>query len=197
LIQGPNRALFGTTYGGCGGAGCVFRTQLNGQTHVLAELSSDPAAGSDTAYGDLMLASDGYFYGTTIGGGTQGRGSVFRMTKNGRMTILHSFGGVDGQNPYSAPIEGKDGYLYGTTGFGGQYDGGVVYRLDRSGVLTVVYSFGESEDSGRSLVAPIIQGDDGALYGVTVRGGVYGQGTAFRLTLPTARHRSAAAAGTR
>jgi uncharacterized repeat protein (TIGR03803 family) len=139
--------------------------------------------GSSSGYGDVMQASDGDFYGTTIEGGAYGFGKVYRMTKNGKVTILHSFTGADGRNPYSAPIEGRDGYFYGTTGFGGRYDAGIIYRMDPSGVVTVLHSFGDSADAGRYPIAPLVQGDDGALYGVTVDGGVNSHGTAFRFTL--------------
>jgi uncharacterized repeat protein (TIGR03803 family) len=184
LIQGTRQFLYGTTFSGCAtGAGCVFRMHRNGQTHLLVSLESAPGAGSSSGFGDLMKASDGYFYGTTIEGGEHGFGKIYRMTKSGKVTILHSFSGADGRNPYSAPIEGKDGYFYGTTGFGGRYDAGTIFRMDRSGVITVLHSFGDSEDAGLYPIAPVVQGDDGALYGVTVDGGVNGQGTAFRFTL--------------
>ena len=184
LIQGRDHFLYGTTYGGCAtGAGCVFRTHLKGQSQALVSLESAPGTGSSSGYGDLMKASDENFYGTTIEGGAYGLGKIYRMTKNGKVTILHSFNGADGRNPYSAPIEGEDGYFYGTTGFGGWYDAGTIYRMDRHGVVTVLHSFGDSEYSGRYPIAPVVQGDDGALYGVTVDGGVNGHGTAFRFTL--------------
>jgi uncharacterized repeat protein (TIGR03803 family) len=192
LIQGRDQFLYGTTYGGCAtGAGCVFRTHLKGQTRVLVSLESAPGAGSSSGYGDLMKASDGYFYGTTIEGGAYGLGKIYRMTRNGKVTILHSFNGADGRNPYSTPIVGTDGYFYGTTGFGGWYDAGTIYRMDHFGVITVLHSFGDSEDAGRYPIAPVVLGDDGALYGVTVDGGVNGQGTAFRFTLtdPALRER--------
>jgi uncharacterized repeat protein (TIGR03803 family) len=183
LIQGRDHFLYGTTYSGCAtGAGCVFRTHLKGQSQPLVSLESAPGTGSSSGYGDLMKASDGYFYGTTIEGGAYGLGKIFRMTTNGKMTILHAFDGTDGRNPYSAPIQGKDGFFYGTTGFGGSYDAGTIYRMDRSGAVTILHSFGDSESAGRYPIAPVVQGDDGALYGVTVYGGVNDHGTAFRYT---------------
>jgi len=40
----------------------------------------------------LVQATDGNFYGTTQGGGTIDGGTVFKITPQGTVTILHSFG---------------------------------------------------------------------------------------------------------
>lgn len=45
-----------------------------------------------------------------------GGDTVFRMTPNGTMTVLHAFtGGADGGNPQAALIQATDGNFYGTT----------------------------------------------------------------------------------
>src|SRR5262249_15758417 len=52
--------------------------------------------------GALIEATDGALYGTTYTGGSAGRGSVFRLTKDGTgQTLLKSFFGpnADGANP--------------------------------------------------------------------------------------------------
>ena len=46
-----------------------------------------------------MLASDGYLYGTTYGGGANGTGTVFKLSSSGAESILYSFavnGGAGG-----------------------------------------------------------------------------------------------------
>ena len=48
----------------------------------------------------LVQGSDGSFYGTTSCGGTNGYGTVFKISANGTLTSLYSFtGGNDGANP--------------------------------------------------------------------------------------------------
>ena len=42
----------------------------------------------------LVQGSDGYFYGTTYGGGTNDYGTVFKISTNGALTSLYSFAGV-------------------------------------------------------------------------------------------------------
>ena len=68
-----------------------------------------------------MQASDGNLYGTTADGGTNGDGTVFRITTNGVLTPLYSFtGGHDGTFPEATLVQASDGNLYGTT-----YQGGI------------------------------------------------------------------------
>ena len=63
-----------------------------------------------------MQGSDGNFYGTTSSSGTNGYGTVFKISANGALTSLYSFtGGNDGANPYAGLVQGSDGYFYGTT----------------------------------------------------------------------------------
>ncbi|WP_020562101.1 choice-of-anchor tandem repeat GloVer-containing protein [Methylosarcina fibrata] len=42
-----------------------------------------------TPRGKLVQGSDGYFYGTTVYGGSQGAGTVFKISATGNFTMLH------------------------------------------------------------------------------------------------------------
>jgi uncharacterized repeat protein (TIGR03803 family) len=53
-------------------------------------------------------------------GGTNGYGTVFKISTNGALTTLYSFtGGNDGAYPDAGLVQGSDGYFYGTTDGGG------------------------------------------------------------------------------
>src|SRR5262245_37503769 len=39
----------------------------------------------------VILGSDGRLYGTTVGGGAYGRGTVFRVDAHRRIHVLHAF----------------------------------------------------------------------------------------------------------
>src|SRR5579859_6926592 len=66
--------------------------------------------------GGLVQGSDGSFYGTTHYGGTNGLGTIFRISSNGFLTSLYSFtGGNDGFIPMDGLVQGSDGDFYGTT----------------------------------------------------------------------------------
>lgn len=85
-----------------------------------------------------MQGSDGYFYGTTASGGGYEMsqpgicaqcGTVFKITTNGVLTSLYSFGGgSDGAYPYAGLVQSSNGRFYGTTA-GGLGGVGTVFRL--------------------------------------------------------------------
>jgi len=128
----------------------------------------------------LVQGSDGNFYGTTSEGGTNGAGTVFKISTNGALTSLYSFtGGNDGGAP-NGLVQGSDGSFYGTTGYGGTNDSGSVFKIGTNGALTTLYSFTGGNDGG----APtgLVRGSDGNFYGTTWGGGTNGAGTVFRIS---------------
>ena len=130
--------------------------------------------------GRLILASDGYLYGTTKAGGN-GFGTIYKMDTLGNLTIVHSFSSTDGATPEPAVVQAVDGNLYGVATGGGTSNLGVVYRMDLAGNLTVLHHFGGLD--GAQPDASLIQASDGNLYGTTLSGGIFGQGTIFRIDL--------------
>jgi uncharacterized repeat protein (TIGR03803 family) len=153
------------------------------------------AASKGAAPQAVLTARDGEVFGITAGGGTHGRGSVFRMGPAGMPEVLHAFtGGADGATP-TALIEGKNGVLYGaTTAYAQQaVDGSIFYTAgtlfairDRGALLTLTRAFSVSPhttfvnpDNQGGPVALALGADD-ALYGVTDNDG-QGYGTLFRL----------------
>lgn len=85
----------------------------------------DSTAGSNPIAA-LIQATDGNFYGTTYGGGTNGGwGTVFEVIPSGAVTTLHSFSGTDGAQPYGPVSQHTTGNLFGTAtnGTGGAVDG--------------------------------------------------------------------------
>jgi uncharacterized repeat protein (TIGR03803 family) len=95
--------------------------------------------------------------------------------------VVHSFSGGDGFKSQSALVVGREGELLGTA-FGGGAIGrgdGTAFRLAPDGRLTLLHSF-DGERGGEGP-AGLTTGRDGALYGVTTRGGQHLQGTVFRL----------------
>jgi uncharacterized repeat protein (TIGR03803 family) len=75
-----------------------------------------------------------YIYGTTTNTGPLGigDGAVYELTLfNGiwTQTVLHYFGGSDGQYPVSSVLVDANGNLYGTASYGGAYGNGVVWEI--------------------------------------------------------------------
>jgi uncharacterized repeat protein (TIGR03803 family) len=150
-------------------------------------------------YGQLTLGRDGLLYGTTISGGPNGGGTVFRLDPaSGALTTLYAFGifAPTGTTPAAGVVIDGKGFLYGTTEAGG--DGaacsgrgcGSVFKLDPStGKLTTLVAFTGGPDGGEPAGALLLYG--GMLYGTTVSGGFsdggndIGSGTIFKLDAKT------------
>src|ERR1019366_6604840 len=136
----------------------------------------------------LIQASDGNFYGTTARGGSANYGTVFRLTTNGVLTTLWSFGNTNsaypttnGAYPTSGLLQARDGNFYGTTSGGGDaYGDGTAFRITSNGTMTILTNFGLP--NGSTPAEHLIEGSDGCLYGTTVYGGSGSAGTIFRLT---------------
>ena len=135
--------------------------------------------GAQPVYGRLIGDSAGNLYGTTVDGGASGLGVVFKLDKTGE-TVLHSFNGTDGSEPFAGLIRDSTGNLYGTTKFGGIWGNGVVFELDTTGTETVLYSFTGGTD-GSLPYASLIRDSAGNLYGTTFEGGASGSGVVFEL----------------
>jgi uncharacterized repeat protein (TIGR03803 family) len=132
-----------------------------------------------------LEASNGFVYGTAKGGGQFNDGTLYRMSPQGMVEVLHDFSASadDGRMPYGRLIEASDGNLYGTTHGGGAFnDGGTVYRIGLDGTFAVLHSFGAAGDTD-SPIAGVTQGKDGNLYGVTCSTAVDGFSAVFSMTL--------------
>lgn len=106
-------------------------------------------------------------------------------------TTLAYFNGPDGTNPqYMVPTQGFDGNFYGTAQLGGTggpgctFGCGTVFRTTPQGNLTTLYDFCSEPNcaDGSEPLGSLIQASDGELYGTTADGGVFGEGTVFKIT---------------
>ena len=145
VMQGTNGNLYGTTafggnlnFNGGYGFGTVFQMTPVGSLTKLVSLNG---ANGSYCVGGLVQGSDGYFYGTTAGGGAGGGGTVIKMTPTGTLTTLISFHGPDGNSPQAPLVQGSDGNFYGTTTYGGANGRGTVFQVTPAGVLTTLVSF--------------------------------------------------------
>jgi uncharacterized repeat protein (TIGR03803 family) len=184
VIQGSDGNFYVTAdTGGANGVGTVFKVTPSGSATVLYNFCSQPGCtdGSSPNAG-LIEGSDGNFYGTTLNGGVNNQGTVFKITPSGTLTVLHSFDANDGGGPTASLVQGADGNFYGTTYNGGANGDGVIFGMTPSGSYTLLHSFAGSD--GSHPRGGLVQAPDGSFYGTTFTGGSANMGTIFQLTIP-------------
>lgn len=190
LVQASNGYLYGTTLGGgVLGFGTVFKITPSGiLTTLYSFCSQTNCADGYVPSGGLVQAANGDFYGTTVKGGANNQGTVFKISPAGTLTTLYSFCSLpscaDGMEPENGLVQATNGDLYGTTGYGGANHDGTIFRITLSGAMTTVYNFcSVALCADGSYPTALIQARDGNLYGATDVGGVSRVGTVFKITL--------------
>ena len=126
--------LYGTASGGGKfGEGTVFKlSPAKGSAWTLTTLFNFNGADGAGPRGSVVFDADGNLYGTTVGGGGRGFGTVFKLSPedNGgwRHTTLVTFDIANGSQPTAGLIFDPDGNLYGNAN-DGRFGIGIVFRL--------------------------------------------------------------------
>ena len=192
LIEFPagSRIYYGTTStGGAASAGTIFKIENAAVTYaydVNTIGAGDPQA-------PIFAAGDGKLYGTSVRGGSLAveprRGTVFVFDPaTGQASLLHTFTGTDGGEPYSDVIQGRgaDTALYGTTSSGGAGStaAGTIFRVTPGGAAAVIGEFNPSASGpGVGPLCGVTLGPETrgtSLYGTTFAGGENDLGTIYQ-----------------
>lgn len=189
--------LYGLTLnGGTANEGTLFKINVNGSgyqiLHSFTGLSLiDIILGTNGNRNDgdhpyatpLLIGST--LYGTTVFGGTNGTGTIFKINTDGSgFTLLHSFGAGAGPNDGYAPhcsLVTDGTTLYGmasssSTGLG------TIFSIDTNGSgYHTLHNFSASATDGASPQGSLLL-SGGILYGMTQMGGSLSSGTIFKIS---------------
>jgi uncharacterized repeat protein (TIGR03803 family) len=179
------------------GCGTVFRLATDGSLTTLHRFRG-AEIGGDVPAGSLAADAEGNLYGTTLGGGSNLGGTLYRLAPDGQFALLKEFVAADGaeqtdhpdgQNPEGGVLLAPSGDLYGTTTAGGTAMWGVVYGWNlQTGAFRVLHTF--TQAVGGSPVGPMVLDAAGDLIGTGYVGGntncspAPGCGIVFRIDLP-------------
>jgi uncharacterized repeat protein (TIGR03803 family) len=207
IVRDATGNLYGeTAYGGdlsCYppyGCGTVFKLDPAGKETVFHRFTGTGGDG-EHPWAGLVGDNMGNLYGATDEGGTgpnctsaeNGCGTIFKVDKTGKETILHSFTGSGADFPpiYAALTLDEKGDIYGTTPNGGSQNCGsgcgAIFMLDPAGKETILHEFGGGAE-GANPGAGVTLDSAGNVYGTTSAGGNLscnmgdGCGTLFKLT---------------
>jgi uncharacterized repeat protein (TIGR03803 family) len=186
--------LYGTTsVGGTYGAGTVFEltpTESGEWAEKILYSFGSYVNDGTNPYAGVTLDAAGNLYGTAHQGGDTVEhlwGIVFELTPAAggtwTETVLHNFeSGTDGAYPLGALVLDAAGNLYGTTNAGGIAGEGTAFELtpaDGNWIETILADFGNT--NGANPQSGLTFGQQGNLYGTTMRGGAGKVGVLFAI----------------
>lgn len=184
LLLAKDGTLYGVTQqGGSIGAGTLYAVSQNKETVIYSFGSGTDGYSPE---GNL-LDIKGQLVGVATNGGSYMSGAVFAVSPGGSEQLLHSFGpfeaGTDGFFPF-AGLRKVGGAFYGITAGGGANCGnpgcGTVFSMTPDGSESLVYSFGAGSTDASSPYGLLLK-DGKTIYGTTLQGGTYGNGTVYAI----------------
>jgi uncharacterized repeat protein (TIGR03803 family) len=174
----------------------VFKLDAKGNETVLHTFTGGVSDGGDIWAG-LIRDKAGNLYGATRNGGASNVGTVFKLSKTGKMINVRSFDGTDGAYPLAGLVRDAAGNFYGAVSSGGDlscnapYGCGTIFELGSAGALTALHTFaGGASDGALPLYGSLLMDAQGNLYGTTQEGGditcplnpQFGCGTVYELS---------------
>jgi uncharacterized repeat protein (TIGR03803 family) len=191
-LHDNNGSLYGTTYAGynqdcklpgsigCGGVFKLSPPKKQGGEWIEATLHRFTASspGANPAVG-VTFDTHGYLYGTTLGGGLNGWGTIFSLAPKSdgkwKKQVLYQFlDGADGSLPRGKLTLDARGSIYGSASGGGSYGNGTIFRLKQSAQgswkFSALYEFTPIPDGAYPL-GSLPTDATGNVYGTTRYGG--------------------------
>ncbi|MBE7443629.1 MAG: T9SS type A sorting domain-containing protein, partial [Flavobacteriales bacterium] len=179
-IHAQSPELWGMTFsGGINNVGTIFKTDSNGNNHVLVH-EFIKYEGAFPKYTELCEASNGKLYGMTREGGANEMGVLFEYepSTNTYSKKLDFNGAANGRKPYGSLIQASNGKLYGMTSEGGTNDMGVLFEYDPT-TSTYTKKLDFNDIDGSYPQGSLMQASNGKLYGMTLGGGTNNFGVLF------------------
>lgn len=179
LIMGSDGNLYGASNNGnVFTTGTIFElSKGSGTISTLARFGNT----DQVIDGSLIADNSGNLYGTAVGLSLTDDGTLFELAKGSTtITTLASFHGSNGTTPRGPLVIDNGGNLYGVTTGDLRSNDGTVFEVQKgSGTVTTLAVFDGA--NGNNPRGGLVMDRSGNLYGTTVLGGAYNDGTVFEL----------------
>ena len=174
-----NGKFYGMTFaGGAYGLGVIFEWDPS-TDYITNKINFDGSNYGSSPIGTL-IQRNGKFYGTTIGGGYNGRGVIFEWNPltNAIIKKIEFTNEIDGSTPTDQLVE-LNGKFYGMTNKGGTSNYGVIFEWDPvSNVYAKKFDFSGGASTGCQPNGSMNM-FNGKCYGMTAYGGLNNMGVIF------------------
>lgn len=157
---------------------CSLGMAQTSPTYQQLKSFRTPPASGQSPVAPLIQGADGALYGTCVSGGPNNSGTVFKVNPDGsgwQVLVAFSFN-TTGSSLRGRLLQATNGLIYGTFASGpiGSYGG--IFRIHPDGSGFSLLKIFDGIDGVGNPNAGLIQGLDGALYGVSG-----GTGRVFRI----------------
>jgi uncharacterized repeat protein (TIGR03803 family) len=175
LSSGPGGVFYGATYGWPTPIthGAVYSLLPDGEYQVLHYFTGPEG---DRPFDAPVVGPDGNLYGTTEQGGEFGAGVAYRLRPDGQLDVLHSFDQDTFGGAYGNLTVASNGRMYGVT-FGGR-----LFELRTNGSFRILLTLTDSNGPD-CIQSSLTETEPGVFFGTSECGGVYNQGTIYKITL--------------
>ena len=179
MVSSAGGKLYGSMIKGgiLGVYGVLFEFDPIGNLYSILHEFTDSINGYGP--GEVMLASNGLIYGTTLAGGAYNQGVLYSFDPAGNVyKKLWDFDGINGKSPLWSMVEAANGKLYGVSIRGGVNNTGVLFEFDPAAdTLIKRMDFGVNPDGNSPVMLTLA--NNGKLYGVSQISGMFDVGVLF------------------
>jgi uncharacterized repeat protein (TIGR03803 family) len=189
VVQVGNYIYGGTFIGGAFANGTLYRFEPG--TGIFKTIHNFIYSQGSQFKGQLLPASNGKLYGTTIGGGLNSAGTLFEfdLTSNTYTKLIDFNQSTSGSLPTGYLIQASNGKIYGIASSGGLFSsgffsGGTIFEFDiTTNTLTKLHDFDQA--GGDYPAGGLFETPTGTLIGVTNTGGVNDYGVIYEFDVTT------------
>ncbi len=185
VLFSTNGKVYGMTAGGgLHAQGTIYAVNPDGTNYVqifsFEDTNSESSPLGSHPFGKLTEGNDGFLYGCTAQGGSNGKGTIFKVDKNGTgFQILVNLDARASYPAYGPLVESTPGDFFGMTSMGGNANKGAIFKVNSSGDFRIISDFPQEQTSPRNLISDTA-GD--YYYGITQANSLETGGSIFRVS---------------